>query len=48
MAPDGLLHVNDDSIIVTRKGRLLIRNICMAFDSYLRADADWAAYSRCV
>ncbi len=32
---DGLLDIEDDWLIVTRKGRLLIRNICMVFDHYL-------------
>ncbi|TFW10166.1 oxygen-independent coproporphyrinogen III oxidase [Oxalobacteraceae bacterium OM1] len=32
---DGLLTLSDDWITVTPKGRLLIRNICMAFDKYL-------------
>jgi oxygen-independent coproporphyrinogen-3 oxidase len=36
MVEDGLLSVNDDYIQVHPKGRLLIRNICMVFDAYLR------------
>ena len=36
MQADGLLVVEDDWISVTLKGRLLIRNICMVFDRYLR------------
>lgn len=32
---DGLLEVQPDAIVVTPKGRFLIRNICMAFDAYL-------------
>lgn len=31
---DGLVTINDDWITVTPKGRLLVRNICMAFDKY--------------
>ncbi|MFL6672682.1 MAG: oxygen-independent coproporphyrinogen III oxidase [Massilia sp.] len=34
---DGLVTVGPDWLSVTRKGRLLIRNICMVFDRYLRA-----------
>ena len=34
MCEDGLLEVNDQTIKVTDKGRLLIRNICMTFDRY--------------
>lgn len=32
---DGLLRVNDDSIKVTGRGRMLVRNICASFDKYL-------------
>lgn len=36
LAHDGLVAVDDKVIQVTAKGRLLIRNICMCFDAYLR------------
>lgn len=36
MVADGLVQLNDASIQVTAKGRLLIRNICMVFDFHLR------------
>ena len=32
---DGLIKIEDNWLTVTLKGRLLIRNICMAFDKYL-------------
>ncbi|MFQ5535123.1 MAG: oxygen-independent coproporphyrinogen III oxidase [Sphingomonadales bacterium] len=35
MAADGLLTLTDKAIEVTPAGRLLVRNICMAFDRYL-------------
>jgi oxygen-independent coproporphyrinogen-3 oxidase len=35
-ATDGLIHVENDQIIVSNKGRLLIRNICMVFDYHLK------------
>ena len=35
MCDDGLIEMNKQSIEVTGKGRLLIRNICMVFDRYL-------------
>lgn len=35
MEADGLLGIDDDWLTVSPKGRLLIRNICMVFDSYL-------------
>lgn len=39
LAADGLLTINDEWIEVTLKGRLLIRNIAMVFDRYLREQA---------
>jgi len=35
MTADGLLDVDAEAIRVLPRGRLLIRNICMAFDAYL-------------
>ncbi len=35
MDADGLLALNENSIQVLDKGKLLIRNICMVFDAYL-------------
>jgi oxygen-independent coproporphyrinogen-3 oxidase len=37
LAADGLVTVSDDAIEVTPSGRLLVRNVCMCFDRYLRA-----------
>lgn len=36
MQSDGLLHLAKESITVEDAGKLLIRNICMVFDRYLR------------
>ncbi len=36
MHEDGLITLDQQSITVTDKGRLLIRNICMVFDRYLK------------
>jgi oxygen-independent coproporphyrinogen-3 oxidase len=36
MQADGLMHCSDQAIVVRPPGRLLIRNICMVFDAYLR------------
>ena len=36
MQQDGLLEVTGDSLKVLPRGRLLIRNVCMVFDRYLR------------
>ncbi|MBT3994041.1 MAG: coproporphyrinogen III oxidase, partial [Gammaproteobacteria bacterium] len=35
MQNDGLIEFNSHSIIVMERGKLLVRNICMVFDSYL-------------
>ncbi len=37
MARDGLLELGADEIVVTRRGRPFLRNICMPFDAYLGA-----------
>ncbi|MEK7759622.1 MAG: oxygen-independent coproporphyrinogen III oxidase, partial [Pseudomonadota bacterium] len=37
MQADGLLDVGAHSLVVRPVGKLLIRNICMVFDTYLRA-----------
>jgi len=39
MEADGLLHLGDGTIRVLPAGRLLIRNVCMVFDHYLRSRA---------
>jgi oxygen-independent coproporphyrinogen-3 oxidase len=39
MQDDGLLRVEGDTIRVMPAGRLLIRNICMVFDKYIRYHA---------
>ncbi|QKI88573.1 oxygen-independent coproporphyrinogen III oxidase [Thiomicrorhabdus xiamenensis] len=38
MVEDGLIEMSADDLYVTTKGRLLIRNICMVFDAYLKPD----------
>ncbi|EAM4411583.1 oxygen-independent coproporphyrinogen III oxidase [Salmonella enterica] len=48
LAKDGLVDVNDKGIQVTAKGRLLIRNICMCFDAYLRQKARMQQFSRVI
>jgi oxygen-independent coproporphyrinogen III oxidase len=37
MQADGLLDLTEHSLLVRPAGKLLIRNICMVFDTYLRA-----------
>lgn len=47
LAADGLVHLEPGRIAVTDLGRLFLRNIAMAFDSYLRqASTDQPRYSR--
>ena len=50
MANDGLIELHEHGITVTEVGRLLVRNLGMAFDAYLPRDADEAAprFSRTV
>jgi len=48
LADDGLVELQPDWIVVTPKGRLLVRAICMVFDRYLRATRERANYSRVI
>ncbi len=45
---DGLVQLSPDGIRVGTTGRLLIRNICMCFDSYLRDRARQQQFSRVI
>ncbi|MDP2760008.1 MAG: oxygen-independent coproporphyrinogen III oxidase [Sideroxyarcus sp.] len=45
---EGLLELSPQWITVTPKGRLLIRNICMVFDKYLRTKREHARYSKVI
>lgn len=45
---DGLVQVSDTGIIVTPKGGLLIRNICMAFDEYASKPNHSVRYSKVI
>jgi oxygen-independent coproporphyrinogen-3 oxidase len=48
MESDGLLTVDPDNIYVLPAGRLLVRNICMVFDYYLRKGSDRSRFSRVI
>jgi oxygen-independent coproporphyrinogen-3 oxidase len=48
MQADGLVRDDDDSILVLAPGRLLIRNICMVFDSYLRDESGPERFSKAI
>jgi oxygen-independent coproporphyrinogen-3 oxidase len=45
---EGLLEMSPQKISVTPKGRMLIRNICMVFDKYLRTREKHAVYSKVI
>lgn len=48
MEIDGLLEMDGDSIKVTPPGRLLLRNIAMAFDEYLKQAEEKPRFSRVI
>lgn len=48
LVEDGLVDVTSTRIEVTPRGRLLIRNICMCFDIYLRKQARMQQFSRVI
>jgi len=45
---DGLVEEHENGLQVTAKGRLLVRNICMCFDRYLRRQAQQQRFSRVI
>src|SRR5690606_17073060 len=45
---EGMLTLDDKWLVVTPKGRLLIRNICMVFDQYLQANQTLRNYSKVI
>jgi oxygen-independent coproporphyrinogen III oxidase len=48
LADEGLVELQDDWIVVTAKGRLLVRVVCAVFDRYLREREQRAQYSRVI
>ncbi len=48
LAVDGLVQLDDEWITVTPRGRMLIRNVCMVFDRYLRRERETMRYSRVI
>jgi oxygen-independent coproporphyrinogen-3 oxidase len=48
LAAEGLVELAPDWIIVTPRGRLLVRRICMVFDRYLREREARASYSKVI
>lgn len=45
---DGLVVWQGKNLVVSAKGRLLIRNVCMCFDRYLRHQAQTQSFSRVI
>jgi oxygen-independent coproporphyrinogen-3 oxidase len=45
---DGLVDIQPEWIVVTPRGRLLVRAVCAVFDRYLRQRRERAAYSRVI
>ncbi len=51
LSADGLIEIREDCLQVTQLGRLLIRNIAMVFDEWLRREKqqdDTSRFSRTV
>jgi len=48
LAADGMVDLTPREIVVSPRGRLLVRTICMVFDRYLREKRKGATYSRVV
>ena len=48
MAEDGLVELRRDGLTVLPAGRLLIRNIAMAFDEYLRKKKEQTSFSKVI
>jgi oxygen-independent coproporphyrinogen-3 oxidase len=48
LAADGLVEIEPEWIVVTPKGRLLVRALCMVFDRYLRERQARAGYSKVI
>ena len=48
MENDGLLTLDPEKITISLQGRLLIRNICMVFDKYLRQAQSEQVFSRVI
>jgi len=45
---DGLVEITPEWIVVTPRGRLLVRAVCMVFDRYLRERVARAGYSKVI
>lgn len=48
LVQDGLIEIGNQGLTVSAKGRLLIRNICLCFDTYSRQQARRQQFSRII
>jgi oxygen-independent coproporphyrinogen-3 oxidase len=48
MQTDGLLRLDADALEVLPAGRLLVRNICMVFDRYLKGEGQSSRFSKVI
>jgi len=48
MQDDGLVEVDDATIRINPRGRLLVRNICSVFDAYLQTSEKFRGYSKAI
>ena len=48
LAADGMVTMKGDSLTVTPRGRLFVRNVAMVFDTYLAAHEGRPTFSRTV
>ena len=48
LAADDLLSIEDDFLFITPAGRLLVRRICMVFDTYFREQRMEQRYSKVI
>jgi len=48
LADEGLVELQPDWVVVTPRGRLLVRAVCMVFDKYLRLTRERERYSKVI
>lgn len=48
LAADGLIEIGEKGLLVSPVGHLLIRNICLCFDTYSRQQARRQQFSRII
>lgn len=48
LAKDGLVQIEPEGIVVTARGRLLVRSVCMVFDAWLQPQRQSQSFSRII